>query len=734
MNVMSPDLRPRGKPDGIERRRRRRDLGFKLKLSITSAFAALLLVTIVTLVSFAYYKNTGSTLDLTQRFVARVAAAGGDRTVALLDPVAAEVVAMAEIAAVDETRARDGSLFPYLRALLDRTPQLQSVYYAFGVDGRFIQAFPIPPGTEKFGANDRPPPPGAVYALRLIDRAGGRYSDVWRYLAADGGQVGEETSNQLDYDPRPRPWYRDAVSSRDLVWSDLLVYTSNRQPGITAAYPIVARDGRIIGVAAANIATRQLSDFLASLDLGPSGIAFIIDEKEQLIAFPDADRAVHIDGLKASLVKADELGLAEVSDALAAHRADPARVVRFASDGRRHLASFTGLPERFGKKWLLAIVVLEDDFVGSLKRNTRDIVGVGLAILVLGMFGVGLLSSWITRPIVRMVGEIHKIQRFDLGDPIALHAPISEITALINALNMMKRALRTFGMFVPRDLVRQLLESGQPVELGGQDRPMTVMFTDVADFTALSERIAPGELMVHLSQHLAAVSECVMDEFGTVDKYIGDAVMAFWGAPEWRDDHALRACVAALRAKRRQAEMNRGWAAQGLPTLHVRIGLNSAGVIVGNIGSEQRMSYTVVGDGVNLASRIEGVNKVYGTQICISDSVATAVGGAILTRPLDVVAVKGRIQGEKLHELVALREGPAELLATPAETEICRLTAQAFAAYQERRWEDAAALYRQIAALAPDDRVPGLFIERCRACQADPPPPDWSGVWRLTEK
>lgn len=745
MNTMSPvpDSPTGAASDGAsaavaaaaaDRRRKKRGKGLTLRVNILTAFAALLSITVVTLVTFAYHKNSTSVLELMGRFVERVSASGVSSSMALLEPVETSVQATARLAAIDEAKARDGSLFPYMTSILATQPQLQSLYLAFDADGRFLQAFPIPPGTAKFGANDAKPPENARFALRVVDRQGGKYTDVWTYVTASGEVVGTETSNELNYDPRPRPWYKDAIATKGLIWSDLLVYTSNRQPGITAAYPIFAADGRVIGAAAANVSTNQMSSFLASLDLGRSGMAFIVDEKEQLIAHPDATRTVRQDGLKYSLVKADQLGERVIADAFAAYRKDKARTVSFDSGGQRHLGSFNPFPAELGKNWLMVIIVLEDDFVGTLKENSRDLIIAGFAVMVVGLLLVALLASWITRPLTLLTHEIQKIQKFDLAGPIALHAIVAEVNELIHSMNMMKRALRTFGMFVPRDLVRELVASGRPIELGGQSRTLTVMFTDVADFTGLSERMAAGDLLVHVSRHLAAISECVAEEDGTVDKYVGDAVMAFWGAPTWRDDHALRACVAALKSQRVQALMNAEWAAQGLPTMFVRIGLHTAPVIVGNIGSAWRMSYTAMGDGVNVASRLEGVNKVYGTQICVSQAVITDAGPSVLARPLDLVAVKGRKAGAMVYELMAMREGYPELAPTPQDLEICRLTEEAFAAYQERRWTDAIAAYGKVAEAAPADKVPAIFIERCRHYLADPPPPDWTGVYEMKTK
>ena len=716
----------------VERRSRARQGGMSLQMNIVLAFILLLAATISSIIWFAYYKNTSSVLDLTQRFVNRVAEACIDKSIAMFDPVTSSVESTAELVARDEDKGRSGALFPYMVSILGNYPQMQSIYLAFDGDGRFLQAFPIPPGSAKFGANDQPPPPDAAYALRVIDRKNG-YTDTWTYVKRDGAVVGQETSNQLNYDPRPRPWYRDALKTKGLILSDLLVYTSNRQPGITAAAPILAPDGRTIGVAAANIATTQISDFLARLDLGPSGLAFLMDEQEQLIAYPDASKTLHQDGLKLSLVKAGDLPDARITDALASFHDEHTKVVRFQTNGLDYLASFTPFPADFGKKWQLVTLVLENDFVGTMKANTRQIVIIGVLLMIVCMAFVALLSHVISKPLKALSWEIEKIQRFDLSGPIVLHSMITEVNRLINSMNMMKRALRTFGMFVPRDLVRELVASGRPIELGGHDRTLTVMFTDVAGFTGISEKMEPTALLLHVSRHLAAISDCVAEQHGTVDKYIGDAVMAFWGAPTWVEDHALLGCIAALRGIHRQEELNQEWRQLDLPEMFVRIGLHTSSVIVGNIGTTARMSYTVMGDGVNVASRLEGVNKVYGTHICLSESVLLSAGPAVLARPLDKVAVKGRQAGEVVYELLAIKNGPEDLLPTPHHMRLCDLTNAAFAAYLAQDWQRAQDLYQELAAFAPDDLVPAIFIERCRHYQ-DEPPLNWDGVYVLKSK
>ncbi len=346
-----------------ERRSIPRDRGRSLRFNIVNLFTVLLIITITSVVSFAYYKNTSSVLDLTERFILRVAESCIQSSVSMFDPVAESVKSTAVLARDDVQKARGGGLFPYFQTVLNNTPQLQSLYIAFEADGQFLQAFPVPAKAQKFGANESKPPEGTKFALRTITRKDGKYKDQWDYVDEDGHVLGAETSNQLNYDPRPRPWYQDAIKAKGLILSDLLVYTSNRQPGITAAYPIFAQDGTVIGVAAANVTTNQISDFLAHLDLGPSGIALMIDESGQVIAYPDISKTLHQDGFKLSLVKAADLEEEKVRDAFAAYHAAPDALIRFKSGGHAHLASFIPFPKEFGKKWQLVAIVLENDFV-----------------------------------------------------------------------------------------------------------------------------------------------------------------------------------------------------------------------------------------------------------------------------------------------------------------------------------------------------------------------------------
>ena len=221
----------------------------------------------------------------------------------------------------------------------------------------------------------------------------------------------------------------------------------------------------------------------------------------------------------------------------------------------------------------------------------------------------------------------------------------------------MKAGLRSFQKYVPADLVRALLASGAEARLGGERKVLTVLFSDIAGFTGLAEKLDPEKLVDILAEYLEVMSQEIAETGGTVDKYIGDAIMAFWGAPRELPDHSVAACVAAMRMQERLLELREHAEQAGAPPLHMRTGIHSGELIVGNIGSESRLSYTAMGDTVNLSSRLEGLNSFYGTAVLISEATFKAAEQEIVARPLERVSVKGRSKGTLVYELLGLRDG-----------------------------------------------------------------------------
>jgi class 3 adenylate cyclase len=268
-------------------------------------------------------------------------------------------------------------------------------------------------------------------------------------------------------------------------------------------------------------------------------------------------------------------------------------------------------------------------------------------------------------------------------------------------------------------VVRQLIKSGIPLALGVEPRFLTIFFSDLENFSSHSETLAPEDLLVQISTYLEVVSAAISEEGGTVDKFIGDGVMAFWNAPVQRPDHVLRACAGALRAARRMERVNDAWQAEGRPRIRVRIGLNCARVLVGNVGSSTRLSYTALGDGVNVASRVEGVNKLFGTTICISDSIYDQVRADILARPLKRVQVKGRKTEFMIYELLALRvTDDAELGVRDRDEQLSAMTYHASEQIEAGDFAAAERAYRAILDNFPGDSVARLMLKECEECRA----------------
>jgi adenylate cyclase len=291
-----------------------------------------------------------------------------------------------------------------------------------------------------------------------------------------------------------------------------------------------------------------------------------------------------------------------------------------------------------------------------------------------------------------------------------------------------KRWLRqAFGRYVAPSVVESIIQHPDRLELGGEELETTVLFADLEGFTHFSEAMAPQALIKLLNDYFTPMTRIIMAHQGTLDKYIGDALMALWGAPVSLPDHALRACRAALEMEQAMAGLQATWQAQGLPLLVARFGLHTGPVVAGNVGSRERFDYTVLGDTVNLASRLEGVNKVYGTRILLSGETSQRVKDQLLVRELDLVQVKGRGQPVTIYELVG---------AAPAAGNAAWLTvfAEGLAAYRGRQWPEAARAFEEVLQLKPGDRPAQVFLKRCRAYAAAPPPLDWQGVFILESK
>jgi adenylate cyclase len=388
-------------------------------------------------------------------------------------------------------------------------------------------------------------------------------------------------------------------------------------------------------------------------------------------------------------------------------------------NGQRYLATLRELSVAEGgtEGWLVAVVVPEAHYTTDLVRFEHLFAlifgGTLAAVLLIGTFTLRIVQKGLGR----VVKTTARMRAFEFAaDPE--RSRLLEIDELMVGLERAKTAVRAMGKYIPLDLVKRLYERNEEPQLGGELRSLSLMFTDIEGFTTLAERLPPDELARSLGEYLEAMTSAVEGAGGTIDKYIGDAVMAFWNAPTTVVRHAEHACEAVLACKEATALLYASPTWQGLPPLVTRFGLHTASVMVGHFGARSRFSYTALGDGVNLAARLEPLCKQYGVTVLVSEAIASAARDKFVFRRVDRVAVKGKAQGIDVHELLG-RAGQ-EIANWP---QIEQYEA-AFDAYLARDFAGAAALL----APATDDPPSAVLHARCQILKDAPPPAGWDGV------
>ncbi len=507
------------------------------------------------------------------------------------------------------------------------------------------------------------------------------------------------------YDVTAQPWYRDATPTP--VWSLVTRHPGDGRPSVAYAGRVEV-DGERRGVLAAMIDLDRLSRFLASLAVGRTGAAFVLDQDGVPVAVPSPQAG---GGHDPTWRGAALLSVARRTHDLMLAKADPQMMrisgARVAFEGIDYAVTVTPL-DFMG--WEVTTVIPETDFLGAIDATNLR-VSLSLVVLVLAAVGASTLLArlLLVRPLTRIAKELGRVQRFELEGIRHHPARLRELDLLSQVISTMATGLSAFRKYLPADLVGTLLAEGIEARPGGTVQAMTILFADIEGFTGLSERMGETAFPL-LARYLDVVSTAIMAHGGTIDKFIGDGIMAFWGAPNPAPDHASDACRAALACVLALAQADirddRG------ERLVVRIGINSGDVLVGNVGTSLRLNYTVMGDAVNVASRIEGLNTVYGTVVIVGEATRRMIGAAFVVRLLERVALRGRSEGMDIYELL-----------DPAEPDVpvpgwVSLYENALASYRAGQYAVAVAQFADVIALRGQDPASLAMIERCRSSAA----------------
>ncbi len=614
------------------------------------------------------------------------------------------------------------------------------------------------------------------YVLRFLHKGQNISITAWDHKkkAYYSGREEKHFKNNIQLsekasDPTQRPWYKGAKRNfdsavkkgekPDVFWTHVYVFPSDHRPGVSCAVAIARKKGKEMDyVINANLGIKNMSRYLETLTISKHSSVFIIDETNLLAHAETSEEEKKHDKEHKSNKKTPkheeandskestdhETNLTPLKEhklysrAFEVSKTKPSKIVEgkeikrftFSYDNTPYIAAFSTLPKGHSLDWMIGIVIPEDDFLGSVKTNTYISLAVSVVTLFLSLFIGIYFASRISKPLKMLVRETDKIREFRLDDSVEIKTNFKDLNIMGDAFQNMKLGLRSFKKYVSSDLVRYLIQSGQEAVLGGEKMILSVYFSDIADFTSISESLAPEKLVRDLGEYLGEMSNIITVNEGTIDKYIGDAIMAFWGAPQECADHAFLACKSAIENQQKLKLLrNSKWKKENKPLFKARIGVNTGELIVGNIGSDSRMDYTVIGDTVNLASRLEAINKYYNTEIMCSESTNKIVKDRIVTRKLDLVTVKGKAEAVGIYEVIGFKNQVSPKL----ESFISKYE-EAFGHYLNRRFEEALRLFKDSLSLKAGDRGVSIFAERCENYINQPPAEEWNGVYVFKTK
>ena len=683
---------------------------YRLQLVIFFSFLALFSSIVVGIIFYAYSSNSEILLKTSDELLYQISESVIGKTLNHLGPAR-------RISFLLKKMVERGSLFIENPSLIEGMtleclevyPQFSAVYLG-DENGNFVMS-----KRKKDGA----------LMTKVISRTGYPRGTFEYERNLYGEIIGSNSSFLIDYDPRERPWFKLAKEKEEGVWSREYRLFTDKVPGITCAHPVFDDSGVVEGVVGVDFKLGELSEFLRGLKIGDSGVACIIDSEGNIIAYPERSFMLHQDINTPRSPMALKMKSGWVKSALEQFAETRETRFTFRFGISKYIAAFRPFPLKFGREWILGIIVPEDDFIGPLIQSHETTLLFSFWLLILGGFLTSALAKELTEPINALTAEAEKIRQLEFEGEVDIRSPVAELKLMGDAMGSMKKALKAFKKYVPSEIVFRLFRSGEEARLEAQYEEISLMFTDICNFTAIAESVSPNELMEQMSAYFDEISAVIHKHDGIIDKYIGDSVMAFWGAPDKNPDKAQHSCFAALEFCEAIDELNQKWEKEGKEKFITRVGINMGLSLVGNFGSSDRINFTAMGDMVNVASRIESLNKIYGTKIIISEALYDKVKKSFYARPLGVVAVKGREKTIKVFELLGAKKKKNQRFEKLTDT-----FSEALNLYFERKFTASLDQFNQILSEFPADEPAKVYIERCTKLIETPPDDLWDGTFK----
>ncbi|KQV38066.1 MULTISPECIES: adenylate/guanylate cyclase domain-containing protein [unclassified Rhizobium] len=549
----------------------------------------------------------------------------------------------------------------FLLKMLQSSPAIDGLYLGYP-DGSFIQVVDMvenPAWAARLSA-----PEGATVAMRTIVSQSTGTLASWTFFDAAGKTVGEKQIENSAYDPRRRPWYNTARTRDGPVSVGPYATASTRSLAVTLAMPMEKDSEVVVGV---DVLLQTVSRLLAREMVSGNARGYVFDDERQLIVHSDPAEMERLLAILSAPPKiADEL--VQIQDPILDAVKDldwttgtaDGKMVRFTVDGVDYMAqiasvSFSGLM----RGNTIVITAPLDDFIGPTEALLQKTLLIALAFLTAGILAALLIARLISRALFSLAANARRMGDLEFHGFEKVQSWVLEINMLTASLAAASEAMKSFALYVPRELVRKIISSGQAMARTAIRQEVTVLFTDIRDFTTISEEHSPEEIVDMLTAYFELMNETVEAHNGAIIQYLGDSIFGMWNAPVANADHVGDGCRCALDLKRRIDAFNAENRLAGKPELVTRFGLHTGIAVVGSVGAQSRRQYTAMGDTVNVASRLEGINKQFGTTIIASGSIRTVAGDAFGFRSLGSVHAKGRKEPIDIYELLEKIEDDA---------------------------------------------------------------------------
>jgi adenylate cyclase len=608
-----------------------------------SLFVVTLLVVVSTiLIGFNFHRSREAALDAAAHEMRTHAYRMLDRYRAMIRSaseaidLASKVTVVNTAGPVDFERVAPG----FLKQALDASEYIDSVYVGFST-GAFIDVVNLennPAWQQALAA-----PSDAVIAVRTVTAGEGRRLSSWLFLGGDDRQLAQTDPQPPRFDPRTRPWYQAARQTPGLILTAPYRMATTGMYGITLARRSAGDPTIVFG---ADVLFQGIEAFLTTQLVTPRSHAYIFDASDRIIAQSERQSGDTVAETKGK-------ALAEkVTATLSAAAQAETRTSIFPFDGEDYLVAVVQISRsRLFEGGYIATITPTADLTKASDQLAVQGMSVSLVVLAIGAAFAVFVANRVGRSLGEITAQAHRMREFELEPVTEIRSRISEVAELAAAVSAACQTIAAFSLYVPKELVRRIVGAGEFTGRSGRRQTVTALFSDIKDFTTICEHYSAEEVVSMLSRYFDVFSRVIKRHNGVIIQYSGDGVFALWNAPDTDDLHCDHACQCALELKAEIDAFNETQRSIGAPECVTRFGIHTGTVVVGSVGAEDRFQYTAMGDTINVASRLEGLNKEFGTTIMVSAETAAALRTDLTLRPLGSVQVKGRDEILGVYEL-----------------------------------------------------------------------------------